>query len=277
MKKYFFWSVLGCCVLTAVLFINSGTQAQINSYPPCSAKTATDNIKSGLARIISQGVDIPKKISSLLVNIVKAPLLLIPGQKACQFGPPGPIEIVKIMDLFAIQVMNSNAPQTEKKLELQPLCDSFVNVDAIAASSLGHPFKEIKRDPDKKNRYLQAFETYFKNGVFRLAMEKFSSQKIKITGQEITGDSAQVNILALGATYSGYVRETTPIVLYFKQEGARWKIIDFQVAGLLYTSHNRTTLGGYYDHGFNQLITHLEDKSAAEKQFHADQNTRINQ
>lgn len=270
-KGTLFRLFLGCYILTAVLFINNA-KVQGNPYPPCSGKATaknyeqlTDNIKQDLKHIMAQGIDVPKKIGSLVSSIAKAPLLIIPGQKACRLGPPEPITIVKIIKLLAVQILGNKDSRLkneglpiEKERELQQVYDSFVDIDSMAASSLGHPYKEVERDPGRKKLYLHAFGIYFENGVFRVAMEKFSSQEVKITSQEISGDWAHVNVLALGTTYSGYVRERTRIVLYFKLEDNQWKIIDFQVAGLLYTSHDRTTFGKYYDQGFDKLIAFLE-------------------
>lgn len=275
-KGAFLRLLLGCYVLAAALFINNA-QVQANSYPPCSGKATanhfqqlTDNITQDLERIIARGSDIPEKIGSLVSNVTNTPLLIIPGQKACRIGPPEPIAIVRIIKVLAVRILGNKDSQLDKGRLLQPVCDSFVDIDRMGARSLGHPYKELRRDPDRKKRYLHAFGIYFKNGVFRVAMEKFSNQDIKITGQEITTDWARVNALALGVTYSGYVRETTPIVLYFERQNNRWKIIDFQVAGFRYTAHNRTTFGEYYDRGFEELITFLESRSAAEKQLPAD-------
>ncbi len=277
-KGAFLPLLLGCCILTAVVFINSAG-ARENSYPPCSRKAIAENfqqlttsIKHDLERIFAQGSDIPKKIGSLIVNVAKAPVVIAPGQKACRLQSPEPAAIVEIIRLLAARILHhkdlrleNEELRIEKERELQPVCDSFVDVYTMGVSSLGRPYKEIKRDPDRKMRYLRAFERYFKNGVFRVAMKHFSSQEIKITGQEITGDWARVNLLAMGATYSNYVRETTPIILYFKRADNQWKIIDFQVAGLHYTSHNRTTFGQYYNRGFDYLIAFLEGKLSAGK------------
>ena len=195
--------------------------------------------------------DYVKKFISTIVPL----FLLIQISNASNHSPEE--EFVKTFSEKAISILsNTEITEQEKSKEFTSIVMSSIDLNLISKFVLSKTWKNAS--DDQKERYLNAFKTYFVNS-YANKLNQYSGEKVKIIGSEVKGKYTIVE--------SNIIREGTDTL----QINLKWrilnrdgdiKIIDLNIEGISLIIAQREEFQSFLlnnNSDLDQLITKLEN------------------
>mgnify|MGYP001230670399 FL=1 len=195
--------------------------------------------------------DYVKKFISTIVPL----FLLIQISNASNHSPEE--EFVKTFSEKAISILsNTEITEQEKSEKFTAIVMSSIDLNLISKFVLSKTWKNAS--DDQKERYLNAFKTYFVNS-YANKLNQYSGEKVKIIGSEVKGKYTIVE--------SNIIREGTDTL----QINLKWrilnrdgdiKIIDLNIEGISLIIAQREEFQSFLlnnNSDLDQLITKLEN------------------
>lgn len=195
--------------------------------------------------------DYVKKFISTIVPL----FLLIQISNASNHSPEE--EFVKTFSEKAISILsNTEITEQEKSEKFTAIVMSSIDLNLISKFVLSKTWKNAS--DDQKERYLNAFKTYFVNS-YANKLNQYSGEKVKIIGSEVKGKYTIVE--------SNIIREGTDTL----QINLKWrilnrdgdiKIIDLNIEGISLIIAQREEFQSFLANNnsdLDQLITKLEN------------------
>ena len=183
--------------------------------------------------------------------------------RASAQAPSEPRQLVERTIKAAFSVLRDDKLKSQSKERMRALraaVDPAFDWDAMAKSSLGAPWRDLK---DKQRT---EFVSVFKELLAQRYMDDIDrfqgSEELNVTGAEQQGDWSLVKTVLVT---SG--RDRIPIDYQLHPSGTGWRVDDVSIEGVSLVNHYRSTFRQFLTNkSFDELMAQLRRKLGVDKQ-----------
>jgi len=196
-------------------------------------------------------------VKNLLFTIVLALFVCNPSWATTE-DRSSPTSVVQLVVEQVLEVLkDTNLEQGARREKIRSLIAPHFDFEAMSRSILARNWKKASKE--QRDRFIELFSNLLEN-TYIVAMEAYTNQKIRITGEKRKGKRALVKAVIEQDT--GVV---TPINYRMRQNPDGWYAYDVIIEGVSLVSNYRSTFQTVVKRdGMDGLLEQLAAKAAKE-------------